>query len=175
MSEAETPGLILQNSPRLEEKLTDADRRKSPIHVSGQGIKARPDLDLLIQGEALIRKQGLVIRSDRIEYDQANDTLNAEGHVRIKREGNLFEGPSLNLHLDTFQGKFLQPQFQLLKGGGHGSASEIEFMDAQRAVIRNATSTTCSRVPGPSWLPEWILKAASFPRLATFLLFSLIP
>ena len=162
VSDAETTGVILKNSPRLEEKLTDADRTKSPIHVSGQGIKARTDLDLLIQGEASIRKQGLVIRSDRIEYDQANDTLNAEGRVRIKREGNLFEGPSLNLQVDSFQGKFLQPQFQLLKGGGHGVASEIEFIDAQRAVIRNATYTTCSRVPGPSWLPEWILKAASF-------------
>ena len=56
----------------------------------------------------------------------------------------------------------LQPQFQLLKGGGQGSASEIEFIDSQRAVIRNATYTTCARVPGPSWLPEWVLKAASF-------------
>jgi LPS-assembly protein len=161
-SETETRGVILQNSTRLEEKLSDADRRKSPVHVSGQGIKARSDLDLLIQGDAIIRKQGLIIRSDRIEYDQANDTLKAEGSVRITREGNLFEGPSLNLQLDTFQGKFLQPQFQLLKGGGHGGASEIEFIDAQRAVIRNGTYTTCTRVPGPSWLPEWILKAASF-------------
>ena len=74
-SETETRGVILQNSTRLEEKLSDADRRKSPVHVSGQGIKARSDLDLLIQGDAIIRKQGLIIRSDRIEYDQANDTL----------------------------------------------------------------------------------------------------
>ena len=156
------PGLVLQNSPRLEEKISDIERRKSPLHVSGQGIKARQDLDLVIEGNATLRKQGLVIRSDRIEYDQSQETLKAEGGVRISREGNVFEGPSLNLNLDTFQGKFLQPQYQLLKGGGHGSASEIEFLDAQRAVIRNATYTTCPRVPGPSWLPEWLLKAASF-------------
>ncbi len=159
---AEPRGVILQNSPRLEEKISDTERKKSPIHVSGQGIKARQDLDLLIQGDAVLRKQGLVIRSDRIEYDQSQETLKAEGRVRISREGNLFEGPSLSLNLDTFQGKFLQPQFKLLKGGGQGSASEIEFIDSQRAVIRNATYTTCARVPGPSWLPEWVLKAASF-------------
>jgi len=28
-------------------------------------------------------------------------------------------------------------------------------------VIRQATYTTCTRKPGPSWLPDWVLKAAS--------------
>ena len=155
-------GVILQNSTRLEEKISDSERKNSPAHVSGQSIKARPDLDLIIQGDATLRKQGLTVRSDRIEYDQSRDSLKAEGRVRISREGNFFEGPSLHLQADTFQGKFLQPQYQFLKGGGHGGASEIEFIDSQRAIIRNATYTTCARVPGPSWLPEWILQAASF-------------
>jgi LPS-assembly protein len=158
----ETKGVVLQNSLRLVEEISDAERKQSPIYMSGQGIKARPDLDLVIQGNATLRKQGLVIRSDRIEFDQSQDRLKAEGNVRISREGNVFQGPSLNLQVDTFQGKFLQPEYQLLKGGGHGNASEIEFIDSQRAVIRNANYTTCTRVPGPSWLPEWVLKAASF-------------
>ena len=158
----ENSGVTLKNSIRLEEKISETERKQSPVFVFGQGIQARPDLDLTIQGDATLRKQGLVIRSDRIEYDQSQDRLKAEGRVRITREGNLFVGPSLDLQVDTFQGKFLQPQYQLLKGGGHGSASEIEFIDPQRSVIRNASYTTCTRVPGPSWLPEWILKASSF-------------
>ena len=161
-SAPEPKGVILQNSLRLEEVVSDIERKKSPVHVSGQVIQARPDLDLIIQGDATLRKPGLTIRSDRIEYDQSKDALKAEGRVRISREGNVFEGPSLDLQVDTFQGKFLQPQYRLLKSGGHGGASEIEFVDSQRAIIRNATYTTCTRVPGPSWLPEWILKAASF-------------
>ncbi len=64
------PGVILQNSPRLEEKISDSERKNSPVHVQGLGIKARPDLDLIIQGNATLRKQGLTVRSDRIEYDQ---------------------------------------------------------------------------------------------------------
>jgi LPS-assembly protein len=65
------------------------------------------------------------------------------------------------LQADAFNGKFSQADYTLLKGGGHGKASEIEFIDQQRAIIRNATYTTCARLPGPSWLPEWVLKAAS--------------
>ncbi|MEY2947118.1 MAG: LPS-assembly protein LptD precursor [Pseudomonadota bacterium] len=153
--------VVLQNSLRLEEKISDLERKQSPVFVSGQRIDARPDLDLVIEGDATLRKQGLSVRAQRIEYDQSQDTLKAQGQVRIMREGNVFEGPSLKLQADSFQGQFLQPTYSLLKGGGHGEAAEIEFIDAQRATVRNATYTTCSRVPGPSWLPEWVLKAAS--------------
>ncbi|MBU3721789.1 MAG: LPS-assembly protein LptD [Limnohabitans sp.] len=153
--------MVLQNSLRLEEKISDLERKQSPVFVSGRRIDARPDLDLVIEGDAILRKQGLSVRAQRIEYDQSQDTLKAQGQVRIMREGNVFEGPSLQLQADSFQGKFLQPTYSLLKGGGHGEAAEIEFIDAQRATVRNATYTTCSRVPGPSWLPEWVLKAAS--------------
>lgn len=153
--------VILQNSLRLEEKISDLERKQSPVFVSGQRIDARPDLDMVIEGDASLRKQGLSVRAQRIEYDQSQDTLKAQGQVRIVREGNVFEGPSLKLQADSFQGQFLQPTYSLLKGGGHGEAAEIEFIDAQRATVRQATYTTCSRVPGPSWLPEWVLKAAS--------------
>jgi LPS-assembly protein len=153
--------VVLQNSLRLEEKISDTERKQSPMFVSGQRINARPDLDLVIEGNASLRKQGLTVRAQRIEYDQSQDRLKAQGNVKITRDGNVFEGPALNLQADSFQGKFLQPSYSLLKGGGHGEAAEIEFIDAQRAIVRNATYTTCARVPGPSWLPEWVLKAVS--------------
>ncbi len=155
------PALVLQNSLRLEEKISDIERKQAPLFVSGQRLDARPDLDLVIEGDALLRKQGLTVKAQRIEYDQLQNTLKALGNVKITREGNTFEGPSLSLQVDSFQGQFLTPKFSLLKGGGKGEASEIEFIDPQRAIIRNASYTTCTRVQGPSWLPEWVLKAAS--------------
>jgi LPS-assembly protein len=35
----------------------------------------------------------------------------------------------------------------------------VDFIDEQRAVIHNASMTTCRRLPGPDWLPDWILRA----------------
>jgi len=158
---ATAPVVTLKNSILLEEKISEVERKQSPLFISGKRIDARPDLDMVIEGDALLRKQGLTVKADRIEYDQSQDTLKARGDVKINREGNLFQGTSLNLQADSFQGKFEQAEYTLLKGGGHGKASEIEFIDQQRAIIRNATYTTCARLPGPSWLPEWVLKAAS--------------
>jgi len=155
------PVLVLRNSIHLEEKISEVERKQSPLFISGQRIDARPDLDMVIEGDALLRKQGLTVKAQRIEYDQSQDTLKATGGVKINREGNTFQGSSLILQADAFKGKFSQADYTLLKGGGHGKASEIEFIDQQRAIIRNATYTTCARLPGPSWLPEWVLKAAS--------------
>ena len=152
---------VLRASPMLQEKLSNTERNKSPIFIEGQSITARPDMDMVIEGKARLRRSGLAVQADRIEFDQTQDTLKAQGQVRISREGNIFEGPSLTLQADTFQGQFLSPTYQLNKGGGHGQAQQIEFIDANRALIRQATYTTCTRKPGPSWLPDWVLKAAS--------------
>jgi len=158
---AAVPGVILRNSIHLEEKISEVERKQSPLFISGKRIDARPDLDMVIEGDAMLRKQGLTVRAESIEYDQSQDTLKAIGGVKINRQGNSFQGSSLILQADAFKGKFSQADYTLLKGGGHGKASEIEFIDQQRAIIRNATYTTCARLPGPSWLPEWVLKAAS--------------
>lgn len=40
-------------------------------------------------------------------------------------------------------------------------AERVDFIDKDRALIRNASFTTCRRLPGPSWMPDWILQAAS--------------
>ena len=152
--------LVLRASPMLEERLTNAERQQSPIFIEGQSITARPDMDLVIEGAARLRRSGLSVQADRIEFDQTQDTFKAQGQVRISREGNRFEGPSLSLQADSFRGEFVTPSFELSKGG-HGQAQQVEFIDAKRTLIRQASYTTCTRQPGPSWLPDWVLKAAS--------------
>ena len=151
---------VLRISPMLQERISDKERSQSPVFLEGQSITGQPDLDVVIEGNARLRRSGLSVKADRIEYDQTQDLLKAQGQVRISRDGNRFEGPQLELQADTFQGQFVAPTFVLNKGGGHGQAQLIEFVDAKRVNVHNATYTTCTRLPGPSWLPDWVLKAA---------------
>jgi LPS-assembly protein len=60
------PALVLQNSLRLEEKISEIERKQSPLFVSGQRLLGRPDLDLVIDGGALLRKQGLTVRRSEL-------------------------------------------------------------------------------------------------------------
>ena len=130
-----------------------------PTFVSGDRLYGRPDLETVVEGQAELRRGDLVIKAERVEYDQSTDLAKASGQVLISRDGNVYQGPLLELKLDSFAGFFNQPSYYFVKNDSHGEADRIDFLDEKRAVIHNASLTTCRRVPGPSWLPDWILRA----------------
>ncbi len=161
LAQGEVPPELLQlrNSAVLEESISPLARSLLPIFVSGDTITGRTDLETLVQGHAMLRKGDLVVRANRLEYNQPTDLARASGQVRINRAGNVYEGPLLELRVDAFEGFFNQPSYHFLKNGAHGQAERLDFLDDQRAVIHNATFTTCKRQAGPDWMPAWILKA----------------
>jgi LPS-assembly protein len=151
--------MALKESHVLQEKLAPATRNALPVFVSGGQITGRTDLDTRIEGGAELRKGDLVIRADRLQYNQPTDEAKALGQVHINRAGNVYEGPALELRVDAFEGFFSQPSYQFLRNRAHGQAERIDFLDDQRAVIHNASFTTCKREPVADWLPDWVLKA----------------
>ncbi len=151
--------VLLRASPRLQESISPVERRESPMHLEGGRITVRPDLDLRVQGGARLRRPGLAVQAGRIDYDQVQDRLQADEGVRIQRDHTRMQGPRLDLRLDSFQGHFEQPRFDLLQTGGYGEADRVDFLDSARATVHRARYTTCGRNPGPGWLPEWLLQA----------------
>ena len=157
--EPESP--TLQSSTSLQDPGSAAAAGPVPTFLSGERIFGRPDLETVLEGDATLRRRDIVIRADRLEYYQPDDLARARGHVYINRAGNIYEGPLLELRLDAFEGFFIEPRYQFLGNGAHGEAQRVDFQDEKRAIIRNATYSTCRRQPGPDWLPDWILRAAS--------------
>jgi len=161
-SPSETP-LELRLSPMLAESLSQQQRTASPTYVYGERLSAESDTEIVLEGGVEFRRADMTIRADRLEYDQARDLARARGDVRVNQAGNVFEGPALDLRIDAFEGFFDQARYRLLSNDAHGEAERIDFLDDKRAVVRNATFTTCQREPGPDWMPAWILRA---PRCA---------
>jgi len=160
-TQPEQPPLQLKSSRMLREAIPPSDRDAQPTFVTGERMSSRTDLESVIDGRAELRRGDLVIRADRLEYDQPADLATARGNVRINRAGDVYEGPELQLKVESFEGFFRNPRYQLLKNQGHGDAERVDFVDEKRAVVRNASYTTCRREPGPSWMPDWIIRAAS--------------
>jgi len=158
---AELPPLKLKNSPLMLEKLPAEVRPQLPTFLRGDAMSGRPELDTLIDGNAELRRADTVIRADRLEYYQPDDLAKARGNVYINRRGNVYEGPLLELKVDAFEGFFTQPSYRFLKNDAYGEADRADFIDSKHAIIQNASYSTCQRRPGPSWLPGWVLKAAS--------------
>jgi LPS-assembly protein len=155
------PPLALRISPQLQERIQAEQRDAAPVYLSGQRVSVRPDLDMAFDGAVELRRADTVIRADHLDYDQARDLARARGNVRINQGGNVYEGPALDLRVDAFEGYFEQPSYRLLANDAHGEAERIDFLDDKRAVVRNATFTTCQREPGPDWLPDWLLRATT--------------
>jgi len=155
------PSPRLKPLPQLREDIPGDARRDLPTFVEGDRIQGRTDIQTVIEGNAVLRRGDTVIRARRLEYNQPDDLARAIGDVRINKAGNIFEGPLLELEVDAFHGFFNQPRYHFLRNDAHGEAERVDFIDENRAVIRQATYTTCQRQPGPSWMPDWILRAAS--------------
>jgi LPS-assembly protein len=159
VSTAPVQGLVLRSSPMLEEAISKRQEQEGAVYLQGQRLRVRPDLDLVVEGEASIRKPGVSIQAGRLSFDQSQDVVEATGQVRLNRPGSVLTGPKLTLQIDSFQGTLTQPTFELYKSGAYGQAAQIDFVDDQRAIVREASYTTCRRTPGPEWLPAWVLKA----------------
>ncbi|MDB5913845.1 MAG: LPS-assembly protein LptD, partial [Ramlibacter sp.] len=155
------PSPRLKPSAQLREDIPAAVRSELPTFVEGDRISGRTEIETTIEGNAELRRGDTVIRADRLQYTQPDDLARATGNVHINKAGNIFEGPFLELRIDAFQGFFNEPRYRFLRNNAYGEADRIDFIDDNHAVIRNATYTTCQRRPGPGWMPDWILRAAS--------------
>ena len=159
--DAAEPPLQLRASPMLREDIPQTIRQQLPTFVSGDEVRGTPDLETTAEGHAMLRRGDTVIHADRLDYYAPDDLARARGNVRINRSGNVFEGPSLELKVESFEGFFNQPHYRLLRNDAYGDADRVDFIDDKRSIVRNATYTTCQRKPGPSWMPDWILRAQS--------------
>ena len=119
-------------------------------------VDGRTDRDVTLQGNAVVRRDGTVIRGDRITYYEADDEVFVVGNARVVREGNVFVGKELRLKLDTNEGVFTDPHYSLPAFKGLGSAEKIEFLGKSRMRFVNGYYTTCQGEQ-----PAWCLRAES--------------
>jgi LPS-assembly protein len=133
--------------------------RALPVIVQAREVHGTPDLQTIAEGDAELRRGGLVIRADRLSYDQGEDLARAFGHVRISQAGNVYTGPEAELQLQRFEGILKSPTYFLARTGAGGTAQSLEFLDEQRAVATAATYTSCDT--SGSGAPAWVLSAQS--------------
>jgi len=152
--EATEPAPRLQSLPELK-PLPRGDAGKAlPIVVRARSLSGRPDIETLAEGEAEFRRGGLVLSADQLRYIHPDDLAVARGNVRISRDGNVYSGPELQLHVQRFEGFFVSPSYHFGRTGAGGTAQRIDFIDDQRAVATGATYTSCPSdgSGGPAWL-----------------------
>jgi LPS-assembly protein len=151
---SDEPGLELKPAPALQPPPRGDATKQLPIILRARELRGRPDLETVAEGDAEFRRGGLVIRADRLSYEHADDLAQARGNVRVSRDGNVYSGPELQLHVQQFEGYFLNPSYRFGRSGAGGTAQRFDFLDDQRAIATGATYTSCPSdgSGGPAWL-----------------------
>lgn len=148
-----TQAPTLRESPGLRTH-PNLDPDQLPVFTRSERVEGDPDEAVTLTGDAEVRRNDVILKGSRIHYDRRNQVLEAEGSVRLLREGSVVTGPRMRLQLDEDTGSFEDPEFYVATTGGSGSAAEAEFLSRSQMRLHDATYTGC---PCPE--PDWYIKS----------------
>ena len=131
-----------------------------PTFLQADRISGRSGAETVMEGDALLRKPGLVIQADQLEYDQLSDRAKATGNVRIQRNGARYEGTAGEVSVDAMEGFMDNMRYEFEQNGSHGEALRAEFADETHSTLFQTTYTTCRRDAVADWAPAWVIRAA---------------
>ena len=151
-------GIELRRADRCSRRRAATPRKQLPIILRARELRGRPDLDAEAEGDVEFRRGGMVIRADRLTYDQADDLARATGNVVVTRDGNVFSGPELQLQGRALRRLLPQPDLPLRphRRRRQGEPDRLHRRPARRRDRRDLHELHLEDGDGE---PVWILKA----------------
>lgn len=155
--DAALPALRLKSTPMLDERLP-ASGVALPTFVRGERITGGSNIPTVVEGDAELRKAGMVLRSARLQHDARHDIASTDSEVRLNHAGNRYRGSSARMQVDAHEAVVHDPSYQLLANGAHGTAQRLDMPGADHVTIWGATYTTC-QCKDEGGKPDWILRS----------------
>ena len=155
---AALPNYVLAQKVPSPSKVADRD---SPSDISAEKMTGRPDRDLQLDDKVEVVRGSTKITSDRAKFRVVEDEVDASGHVRMTRNGDVYNGDELKLNMDSGKGFVTNPTYRIDRTKGQGHAERINFEAEDRATVIEGTYSTCEGTN-----PDWYLKSSKL-RLDT--------
>jgi LPS-assembly protein len=151
-----------------------------PNFITADQIAGKTDVEVVAEGNVELRKRNSVLLSDRLTYWQEADEAEAEGNVRLSRDGDRIRGPKMRMKMEDSTGFFEQPEYSIrrIKTGsaatlwtgdeervssslttGQGAATHLEFEGEGKYRLTDATYTTCTPAAGHD--PDWFARTTN--------------
>jgi LPS-assembly protein len=130
---------------------TDANQ---PVKIEARTISGTVDEEARAEGDVELRRGGLLVKADRLTYRTESDRAIAEGRVVVNKEGSTFRGPRLELQVESVEGFFLQPDFDITRTKTAGRAQRVDFLGPSRFQATQPIYSSCplDGSGGPDWL-----------------------
>ena len=119
-----------------------ADPRGAPAIIDAKRLTFEKDRNLAIgEGDVVVQYKGAVLRADRIQFNNATKQAEAEGNVRLNRDGQEWVAPALEYNFDTRAMRmtevrgFVDPV--VVRG------YDLKMSGSNQYAVARATVTTC--------------------------------
>ena len=100
---ADGPGLKLQRVPVGAPR---ASGTQLPVFLIADRVEGITGKEAVAEGSAELHKGTTTVYADRLKYIEQTEDVEAQGRVRIEREGDVITGPSLKYRVDDATGVF---------------------------------------------------------------------
>ncbi len=134
-------GLVLKPSKQLNQ--TRRKDQRPAMALSADRITSEVDQRSEAEGDVQLRYGNLLLKTQTLSYDHAQDLATAQGNVELSQNGAILRGPKLSLFIDRFEGQLDSPTYFFSTTGGSGSAQALHFLGEQRMRADEATYSTC--------------------------------
>ncbi len=150
-----------------------------PTFIAADHIAGKTAVEVVAEGNVELRKRNSILQSDRLTYWQDADEMEAEGNVRLSRDGDRVRGPKMRMKMEDSTGFFEQPEYSIrrIRTGsaptlwtgteervspqlttGQGTAARMEFEGEGKYRLTDATYSTCTPAAGSD--PDWFARTS---------------
>jgi LPS-assembly protein len=124
-------------------------------HVSAEHAEVRLNESAAFRGNVELRRDGLHLFADELDYDQLGNGLKARGNIFLQKgDGPTIAAPRLSYELDTERGEAEGARFSFAQGAAHGEAGVLRFEGRDVMELESVRFTTC-----PVGDEDWWLRA----------------
>ncbi len=131
-----------------------------PVHLSGQSIQRVSEDAVVVEGDAELRRLGLVVQASQITHNNTTQQMLAQGDVRVLEGEDRYSGTRLDVNLNTKEGTFDALSYEL-GSGARGDAKRLVFQGPDQSEAETVRYSTCPRPDAEDWRPDWVLNARS--------------
>jgi LPS-assembly protein len=134
--------------PRVE-----GDPEDERTHLQADTAEVGSNQVTTFRGDVVIRRGVTQLKADEARYDYKQDTIHAQGNVRLMRNDLLITGEQADINMAEERGEFSGATYRT-KDNKQGQAGNIRVLDKYRLELEQATYTTCDKAD-----PDWVLRA----------------
>lgn len=150
----EVPPLAVKDGSKAPTPITKGEKKKNrPIFIAADRLQGHVEQEIEGIGKAELFNGDQFISADRMKYHQATEDAEAQGSVRVERDGDILEGSQLKFNLASKTGQLSQPNYRLKDASSRGYANMLLFEGENQYRLRQATYTTC-----PAGDDDWYMQ-----------------